>query len=142
MYANLATAWEGPHAFARAGAPPAFLQRYFDYYAGPSNYVNHHHPPAQNPWPASHLAIAPQPWSSASNDASYTQRQLPYVADDVRTTVPHASPPARQLHHESSAAPAVSFDAPGPAYRSIDMKNTHQPVRYSTDVGERSLTFR
>jgi hypothetical protein len=141
MYANLATAWNGPQAFARVGAPSAYLQRYIDYYAGPSDYVNHQ-PPAQHAWPASHLATASQPWTGPPDATSYPARQLSYVDDEARATVPHASPPARQLHHESSTAHTVPYSGPGQIYHPDGMKHDHQPVRTGTNVAEYGLTCR
>jgi hypothetical protein len=139
MYANLATAWNGPHGFARVGAPSAYLQRYIDYYAGPSDYVNPQ-PPAQHAWPTSHLPTATQPWTGPPDATSYPARQLSYADDEARATVPHASPTARQLHHESSAAHTVPYNGPGQIYQPVGMKHDHQPVRTSTDVVEHGLT--
>jgi hypothetical protein len=140
MYTNLATAWNGSHGFPRVGAPSAYLQRYLDY-AGPSDYVNHH-PSAQHAWPASQLATAPHEWTNPiNNDASYTVRQPPYVKDEARPTVPHASPRARQQHHASSITHNVPLDAPGPVYRPVEHQNELHTVRTSNEVVECSLTF-
>lgn len=144
MYANLATAWHPPHAFARAAAPTASLPRFLNYPA-PSDYVNHHSP-AQHTWSTTPLPAPSHEWPSSTTDASFTARQLPYLDDEARATVPQASPPARQHHYASVAAPAVPFNAPGQVYeevkyRPVEQPHGYHPVRSNMDLVQRSLTF-